>query len=490
MSVVRRNMLWLLLSQGATWGVSILLLVIVPSELGDTEFGEVSFAAVYVGLFSLVAVFGTAEFLTKTLSRETELVGHYVFNVLLLKLAVSISLACVALALAIALGFNDRTIELIALYCLGMVFNVLNNVVVGGLQGLQRMARPAMLNVASTYFGAAVGLTLLLNGGGVFGYVLAFNLALLIPLIGNLAGLRSEIRSHGPIDVGVWKHTLVGGSPFFVLSALIVIYGSVDIPMIKAFSGAEAVGWYALAYRWISMPAVFAISVQAAIFPALSAEGKDVSVVFTRMANRAIQLIVFVSMPVAVGTVLVASDFISLLYGSEFTQAIPLIQLLALHIPIVGLDIVLGTVAVAADRQRQWVQFSVLAAIFNPMANLVAIPLADEWFDNGAIGAAFTTLLTEVILMVGGIIIRPKGVLDRPTLKLLLRITIASTAMVPFVLMLGSAPLYLQVSAGAVVYVLASFMLRTASVGELRQIRSGFSENGRVADDEGAAIGS
>ena len=64
-------------------------------------------------------------------------------------------------------------------------------------------------------------------------------------------------------------------------------------------------------------------------------------------------------------------------------------QLLSLHIPIVGLDIVLGTVVVAAYWQRQWVTFSAVAAMFNPLANLLAIPLAIEWFDNGAIGAAF-----------------------------------------------------------------------------------------------------
>ena len=489
MSVVRRNILWLLLSQGATWLVSIVLLVIVPGELGDALFGEVSFAAVYVSLFSLVATFGTAEFLTKTLARDTSKTGHYVFNTLLMKLVVSVGLSAVAIALAFALDFDRLRIELIAAYCLGMVVTVLNNVLLGGLQGLQQMGRPALLNAISTYVAAVVGTILLFNGGGIIGYVLAFNLAPLIALVGNAFGLRPALRSHGRIDPHVWKLVLTGGFPFFVLSALLVIYGSVDIPMIEAFSGTEAVGWYALAYRWISMPAVFAASIATALFPALSAEGIHVTPAFTRMANRAMYVVMIVATPVAVGIVLVADDFIPLLYGSEFAQAVPLMQLLALHIPIVGLDIVLGAVVVAADRQRQWVKFSVLAAVFNPLANLIAIPLADARFDNGAIGAAFTTVLTEFILMMAGIRLRPAGVFDRPTQRVVLRIVVASLAMVPIVLVLGSTSLYVQISAGVIAYVIASMLLKTASLNDLRDLRGGFSARRDVGADHEAAVG-
>ena len=72
-----------------------------------------------------------------------------------------------------------------------------------------------------------------------------------------------------------------------------------------------------------------------------------------------------------------------------------------------------------------------IAAIFNPLLNLAAIPLTVQWFDNGAIGAATITVLTEVVMMIGAIYLRPAGVLDRPTARLLVRIVAASAAMVP-----------------------------------------------------------
>ena len=120
-------------------------------------------------------------------------------------------------------------------------------------------------------------------------------------------------------------------------------------------------------------------------------------------------------------------------------------QILALHIPIVGFDVILGTAAIAADRQRAWVVVSVVAAVFNPLLNLALIPITESALGNTAIGAAITTVLTEIILMVGAIVLRPKGVLDGATVRVLLRIVLASLVMVPVAFVLNSASLLVVV---------------------------------------------
>ena len=373
-----------------------------PRRTRDALYGELSFAYVYVALFGILATYGTSEFLTKTLARDTGSTGHYVYNTLVIKLIASLLVSGLAIGLGFVLRFDAQRMALVGVYCIGMVLTVLNNVLIGGLQALQRMGRPALWNAISLYVGAILGIILLFGGAGVVAYALAFNLALIIPVIGNAIGLRAELRTHREPDRRVWRHVVFGGFPFFVMSGLLAVYGSVDIPMIEAFDGTEAVGWYALAYRWVSMPAFFAAAVATAFFPALSAEGGKSRMRSSRWRTERCTSLLF-AVPAAIGIGLIATDFISLVYGSDFQQAAPLMQLLSLHIPIVGLDIVLGTVVVAADRQRQWVTFSAVAAMFNPLANLLAIPLAIEWFDNGAIGTAFTTVLTELILMTGAL---------------------------------------------------------------------------------------
>jgi O-antigen/teichoic acid export membrane protein len=148
-------------------------------------------------------------------------------------------------------------------------------------------------------------------------------------------------------------------------------------------------------------------------------------------------------------------------------------QILALQIPIISMDIVLGTVIIAADRQRQWVIVGLVAAIFNPLLNIVAIPASQSLFGNAAIGAATVTVVTELILMAGALILRPAGVLDGATASMLLRISLASAAMIPVVLALGSAPLAAKVGVGIVIYGVASLALRTTSLQEVRSFAFG-----------------
>jgi O-antigen/teichoic acid export membrane protein len=470
MNLIKRNLGWLLMSQLATWGMSILVLLISPRKLGDNAFGKLTFASVFVSFFELLGQFGTGTFLMKTVAREESRLARYVFNTLALKVLMGAALAAVAVSLAASLGNSREMVLLIGVFAMGMYFNVLNNALVGGLQGVQSMGRPALWEIARSYFVGLAGLSVLLHGGSLLMYAFVINLGSVIPLIGNAVHLRSVLRVRPNIDIRLWREVLVGGFPFFVWSALLVVYGLIDIPLLQHFCGSDTVGWYGLAYRWVGMPAFFAASVATAFFPSLSADSIVDREAFARLANRALRIVILVTTPAAIGIALIAGPFLTLLYGNEFAQSVPLMRILALHIPIVGIDIVLGVVVVAADRQRAWTVVALVAALFNPLLNLAAIPLTVSAFGNGAIGAAAITVLTEFLVMVGALLLRPAGVFDRVTSKFFVRALVASLAMVPVVLALGQMPLAVQIAGGAITYGVVSMTLGTVTVSEIRQL--------------------
>jgi O-antigen/teichoic acid export membrane protein len=471
--LIRRNLAWLLVSQFSTWGLAIVLLLVVPHKLGDVAFGQLSFAVVYVGFFELVAIFGTATYVMKTVARDNETVGQYVVNAVVLKAIVATILSAVAIGLALVLQLEQILIVLIAIGCLGMFLNTLNNGVVGGLYGLQRMRGPATADVARAYVGGVAGLIILYRGGTLTMLALASALSCAIPLAINARSVWPHVRNHRTIDPRLWKLLLRGGLPFFMWAALSQFYGTIDIPLLHMYSDDQTVGWYALAYRWVSMPIFFASVVGTAFLPALSADMKQLPESFIRLSNKALQLVMIVATPAAVGIALIANDFLGLVYRGQFANAVPIMQILALQIPIISMDIVLGTVIIAADRQRQWVIVGLVAAIFNPLLNIVAIPASQSLFDNAAIGAAAVTLVTELILMAGALILRPAGVLDGATASGLLRIGLASATMIPVVLALDPAPLVVKIAAGILTYGTASLALRTTSLREVRSLTSG-----------------
>ena len=468
MNLIKRNLVWLLFAQTATWVVSISLLLVAPRVLGDRTFGQLSFVIVFVSFFELVATMGTNTFVVKSVARDADGLGRYVLNAVVMKLCLALVFAGLALAVGASLGLSHTMLLLIGAYSAGMVINSVGTTIGAALTGLQLMADLAKWNIIQCYVGGIAGVLILLGHGSVIAYAITFNLAFLIPIPFNIRRLWPYLAGNRKIEPRLWPAIIKGGFPFFILAGLLVVYGTIDVPLLQAMSGSEEVGWYSLAYRWVSVPAFFAASVATAFFPALSAEGVALAPAFSSLANRAARIALLVATPAAVGIALVASPFLTLLYGAEFQRSVPLLQILAIHIPIVSLDIVLGSVVMAADRQRQWVVISVIATIVNPLLNLVAIPQSQRLFDNGAIGAAVVTVLTEVILLVGAISLRPKGVLDRTTINGLLRIVLASSTMIPVVLLVRDAPLAVQIAAGAATYVLSSLLLRTISIDEVR----------------------
>ena len=165
MSVIKRNLSWILFAQAATWGVSIVLLIVAPRRLGGEELGRLFFAAAYVALFEIVALFGTATYLQKVIARDPSSLGRYVFNSLVLKLAITATLVAVAVGLAIVVGYPRETVQLIAVCCISMVFNTLNSCLAGGLFGWQQMARPALWDTVRSYAAGALGVAVLMHGG-------------------------------------------------------------------------------------------------------------------------------------------------------------------------------------------------------------------------------------------------------------------------------------------------------------------------------------
>ena len=121
MNLIRRNILWLLVSQLCTWTATFASLVIVPNKLGSNDFGTFAYAAAYGSFFGLIGGLGTSLYLSRAIARDYSLMGSYIWNGVLLKLAVWAVLAPTAVGLAYALGNRGQTLLLIAIACGGML---------------------------------------------------------------------------------------------------------------------------------------------------------------------------------------------------------------------------------------------------------------------------------------------------------------------------------------------------------------------------------
>ncbi|MEP1125075.1 MAG: flippase [Ilumatobacter sp.] len=474
MNTTLKNAFSLLFSQVGTILMSSILLVFVPTYFGEEDFGKYTYAAVLIAFFGLVGAAGTGTFLVKTIARDRTQLASYAANAVTLKLTMGTLLSVGAALLGVVLDLDRTTLLFGAAALIVMNLTMVNEILVSCLHGIERMGRPATVGaVAQVLAGIA---TLIL----ISAKLAPTSIALLavpfsaIPIVVNAAAIRAETAPfrHIRIKWSVWKVLLIGGLPFMLYQIVLYAYGSVDLLMLRPMTDSQTVGWYALAYRIISLPVLLAATALLAMFPSLSVQAQDDPGRLANQVNRALRFISFVTFPLAVGTIAVAPALIDTFYTADFEQSAVLIRILALSMPIVVVDVILGMALFATDRQSSFLVIGVIAAIINPALNYVAIPYTVERFSNGAIGAASITVLTELVIMFGAMRIRPTGVLDSGTAGFLFRCGACAAAIAPAAIVVGAWGLPAMVLSGAVAYFFTTRILDVIPRQELSHLYS------------------
>jgi O-antigen/teichoic acid export membrane protein len=222
------------------------------------------------------------------------------------------------------------------------------------------------------------------------------------------------------------------------------------------------------------------------VFPVLSAQAAG-SERFRSIATGAARATIVLTVPLALGLMLLADRIIEVLgYPPDFVHSVPVMIVVAAGLPLVAIDMLIGTMLNASDRQRSWALTAVAAAVLNPVANFVAIPLTERLYGNGAIGAAVVTTGTEVFMLAVGLLLLPRRSFAPETLGYAFRTLGCGAIMAVVVAVIRDLPLPLVIVAGGLVYGGAAFAVRLIDVSDVRAILRAARERAIPA----AAVGS
>ncbi|MCI0438819.1 MAG: polysaccharide biosynthesis C-terminal domain-containing protein, partial [Chloroflexi bacterium] len=129
---------------------------------------------------------------------------------------------------------------------------------------------------------------------------------------------------------------------------------------------------------------------------------------------------------------------------------------------------------IATDRQKAWMAGLSVTVALNIILNVVAAPYFQERYGNGGIGVALTTLGCELLLVVFGLWLMPKGVIDRALALTFLKVGVSVGAMAAVVLLVrwvGLSPIP-TVFLGGASYALLAVATRAMPVSDLRFVIS------------------
>jgi O-antigen/teichoic acid export membrane protein len=171
------------------------------------------------------------------------------------------------------------------------------------------------------------------------------------------------------------------------------LYFRIDVYFLERLHGIETVGSYNAAFRLVDAVRLFPAAALAVAYPRLCTA--------TTLAplRRLSTALAAGSMVVAVAVFLAATPLLALLYGDAFAAAAPALRALALSIPLFFVNYGLTHQVIAWQRQQAYLRVACAALTANVIGNALLIP------DLAMIGAAYSTLLTEVVVCAGCVVV-------------------------------------------------------------------------------------
>lgn len=425
-----RNLSALFGAQAVTWTFTLIWTLVVPRAIGPVDFGILVSAQSVGGVLCLVMGVGARDYLVResviTPTAGPKLVGTAF--VLRIALAPVVGLAAIVWARLAHYG-HDATIVLYLITAM-TVFNWLLEPLQAAFQTIERMKYIAYGNVVNKVAQGITGIALVIVGFRVVG--IAADMAIIAGLVILLSWwwlrpyFRIDARTNVTLIARVAKESLAyWGTLLFGM-----IYLWIDTIMLTLLTRSTVVGWYGASTQLFQTLMFLPVLVQTAWLPRLVAAFANNRRDLHDKARAPVELILLLSMPIAASTVVVANVLIRVVYGPAFAHAAPVLTVLALCIPPIYLNIILAAVLVAEKRQATWSIVMIGAAVVNPLFNLVLIPVTEHSYHNGAIGAAISLVLTE--LLMDGVALRLVGrhVFEWRMIKRCALMCLASTGMV------------------------------------------------------------
>jgi len=472
MSILRtvaRNIAMLTASRLATWIAAFAFTIAQARYLGPGHFGELSVALTYAALLAIVMDFGLGTQLSRMVAQRSD--GHE--QALAATIAVRVGLwllAAPALLLAcVALGYSPELQLCVLLLAVSVLLVGVANTVGSFLQGREQFALPAIAAVAQGVTAAAVGALVLVVRPEITAVAYAFvaagaaNLAVLL----LSASVRQSLR-RPRVDIEAALGLLRRAVPLGIYAIATTVYFSIDMVMLQRLAAPENVGWYAAAYRPFGAATLFpSIVAGTVLYPVLSRLSLGSRDELRAVIEKSLTVLTLAGVGVALVFALFAEHIVAILYPAQaYAGAAGALRLLAPGLLFIYLNWAFATALLGLRMERRLIVMALATAVLNPLMNLVAIPLFQER------GAAFTTSLTELVVLVWLVRMMPRDLLRLASVRVGAKAA-AAAALTAIVLMpLREQPLVVTVPLAIGLYAALALATRVVTARELAALGS------------------
>ena len=463
-----RNASAMMIQQVVTWGSTFFIILMLPRYLGPVQWGWVFLGLSIYQIFGLFVAYGGSYLVAKDVARYPDRTPQLLVDAIAFRFIFSILSIAIIVAFTFVAGYSSDVRLIVIIYAISLTWNSGSPVLYAVFQGRELMkytSAAAIVERITQVIVVAVG---------VYVHASVFVIVALT-MVGNLFGFmvmlgfsRRIVPSWPRAKWSSVEKQMREGLPYFAFALFGVIYYRIDSLMLSKMVTEAVVGYYGAAYRFFdSLNVPYMLSI--ALYPVLARLWKDEEQTHRRTVVKSLELMILVAIPVTLGVIAFAENIVAIFYGlADYRPTVLLLQILTGTLIFLYVDMVLGTTMIASDRQKQMMFVSIAMIPVNVILNYFMISFCQVQYNNGALGAALATGLTEMAVMATLLNLVPKGVLSGFRMSIIPKGIVAGIVMEGVFLLFGSSTILWPVwlIAGSIAYLITLFFLRVLEPSE------------------------
>jgi O-antigen/teichoic acid export membrane protein len=454
---IARNTTLLLVSSVAGFVLGFFFTMYVARHLGAEGFGVLSFALAFTAIFGVLTDVGLQTLMIREIARDKSLAQKYLGNVAVLKIFLAIiTFGLIALAINL-LHYPAETIRVVYLIGLSVVFGAFSTMFYGIFRAHERMEFEALGGVLSGALLLAGALYAISHEYSVVGFALIYSIVSAVTL--GYSFFISAWKFTMPrieVDLVFWKETLRQAWPFGLIAVFAALYYYIDSVMLSFMKGQDAVGWYNAAYRLILVILFVPTAYFGAAFPIMSRFHSTSKEYLRFIYEKSFKYMLILAVPIGVGTTLLASKLILLIFGLGYLNSVIALQILVWSMVLIIVNWTFAQLFSSVNRQMIATTVVIVCTVFNVILNIILIP------KYGVTGASISTVAAQFVGFAVYYVWSSRigyGIPIRDTIATVIRVVICCSIMGVFVFYLKNFYILAVVPMSALLYFAVLFII-------------------------------
>lgn len=359
--------------------------------------GEYSFILWLLTSIAFMATMGLPIALTKFIpnyisANKIYQVKQLITRVFLFEIKVSLVVFVLFLIILQFLNLDNKLLYYIISLTLPIL--ILNYILNGFIQGLQKFNLILKINFFITLINLALSIAILLLGKHLLEIIILNFVISVTSLSLSFYCLRDYFLWRAPkladvIFKDIYKYTISVSLIFFID---IILMERSEVFFLKIFSSIEQVAFYSLSFNYVNkLMILLPGAISGVLMPAISGyQGINDEKSIKKTYLSASRYLVLITLPIMFGGFVVSDLLITILLGRDYLPVVPLIRILLVSGTLSAIVAAASAVLYGVGKQNIILKIGLFAASLNIILDILLIP------QLGGLGAALANALAQI----------------------------------------------------------------------------------------------